>query len=126
MQAVGACWYLLGAQRATKCLKEQCAQGGSGCAPGALACAAPLYYGGAVGGVGADRLNWALDASARGTCLDSGDNYQYGAYKWTVMLVANPSRLEKILLPIFWGLMTLRSVLGSLRAHLTQIKSGIW
>uniref|UniRef100_A0A0D9YFU7 Cyclic nucleotide-binding domain-containing protein n=1 Tax=Oryza glumipatula TaxID=40148 RepID=A0A0D9YFU7_9ORYZ len=111
--AVGACWYLLGAQRATKCLKEQCAQGGSGCAPGALACAAPLYYGGAVGGVGADRLAWALDASARGTCLDSGDNYQYGAYKWTVMLVANPSRLEKILLPIFWGLMTL-STFGNL------------
>ncbi|EEE55499.1 hypothetical protein OsJ_03689 [Oryza sativa Japonica Group] len=105
--------YLLGAQRATKCLKDICAQGGNGCAPGALACAAPLYYGGAVGGVGADRLAWALDASARGTCLDSGDNYQYGAYNWTVMLVANPSRLEKILLPIFWGLMTL-STFGNL------------
>ncbi|XP_040375751.1 cyclic nucleotide-gated ion channel 4-like [Oryza brachyantha] len=112
--AVGACWYLLGAQRATKCLKEQCAQAGSRCAPGALACAAPLYYGGAVGGgVGADRLSWARDDTARGTCLDSGDNYQYGAYKWTVMLVANPSRLEKILLPIFWGLMTL-STFGNL------------
>ncbi|KAF0917161.1 hypothetical protein E2562_016957 [Oryza meyeriana var. granulata] len=111
--AVGACWYLLGAQRATKCLKEQCAQAGSWCAPGTLACAAPLYYGGAVGSVGADRLAWARDGAARGTCLDSGDNYQYGAYKWTVMLVANPSRLEKILLPIFWGLMTL-STFGNL------------
>uniref|UniRef100_A0A0D9V6I1 Cyclic nucleotide-binding domain-containing protein n=1 Tax=Leersia perrieri TaxID=77586 RepID=A0A0D9V6I1_9ORYZ len=111
--AVGACWYLLGAQRATKCLREQCAQAGSGCAAGAVACAAPLYYGGAVGGVGADRLAWARNDTARGTCLDSGDNYQYGAYKWTVMLVANPSRLEKILLPIFWGLMTL-STFGNL------------
>ncbi|KAL5222004.1 hypothetical protein ABZP36_026717 [Zizania latifolia] len=112
--AVGACWYLLGAQRATKCLREQCGRpDGSGCAPGALACAAPLYYGGAVGAVGADRLAWASDDTARGTCLDSGDSYQYGAYKWTVMLVANPSRLEKILLPIFWGLMTL-STFGNL------------
>jgi hypothetical protein len=108
LQAVGACWYLLGAQRATKCLREQCAQaGGSGCAPWALACAEPLYYGRGVT-VGADRLAWAGNATARGTCLDSADNYQYGAYQWTVMLVANPSRVERILLPIFWGLMTLR------------------
>ena len=112
LQAVGACWYLLGAQRATKCLREQyCAagSGASGCAATALACAEPLYYGaGAGAAVGADRLAWGGNASARATCLDSGDNYQYGAYKWTVMLVANPSWLEKILLPIFWGLMTLR------------------
>lgn len=112
MQAVGACWYLLGVQRATKCLREQCAQAAAGaCAPGALACAEPLYYGATTGGLGAVadyRLAWARDAGARATCLDSGDSYQYGAYKWTVMLVANPNRLEKILLPIFWGLMTLR------------------
>ncbi|CAO2194902.1 unnamed protein product [Urochloa humidicola] len=118
--AVGACWYLLGAQRATKCLREQCVQAGSGgCAPWALACADPLYYGGATAAAaaapGADRLAWAGNATARGTCLDSGDNYQYGAYKWTVMLVANPSRLERILLPIFWGLMTL-STFGNLES----------
>ncbi|RLN25522.1 cyclic nucleotide-gated ion channel 4-like isoform X2 [Panicum miliaceum] len=113
--AVGACWYLLGAQRATKCLREQCAQAGSGCAPWALACAEPLYYGAAAAPPGAGRLAWAGNATARGTCLDSGDNYQYGAYKWTVMLVANPSRVERILLPIFWGLMTL-STFGNLES----------
>lgn len=107
MQAVGACWYLLGAQRATKCLREQCAQQ-AGCAPWALACPDPLYYGGGATAAAPGRLAWAGNATARGTCLDSGDNYQYGAYKWTVMLVANPSRVERILLPIFWGLMTLR------------------
>jgi hypothetical protein len=112
MQAVGACWYLLGAQRATKCLREQyCDDGRDGCAATALACARPLYYGGGGGSttaVGADRLQWAGNSSARATCLDSGDDYEYGAYKWTVMLVASPSWVEKILLPIFWGLMTLR------------------
>uniref|UniRef100_A0ACD5VUP0 Uncharacterized protein n=1 Tax=Avena sativa TaxID=4498 RepID=A0ACD5VUP0_AVESA len=114
--AVGACWYLLGVQRATKCLREQLCDGRGGCAATALACARPLYYSGTTAGagaVGADRLDWASNASARATCLDSGDNYEYGVYKWTVMLVANPSWLEKILLPIFWGLMTL-STFGNL------------
>ena len=124
MQAVGACWYLLGAQRATKCLREQCAQAGSaGCAPWALACAEPLYYGATAAAPGAGRLAWAGNATARGTCLDSGDNYQYGAYQWTVMLVANPSRVERILLPIFWGLMTLRS---TRRCRLINSSSWPW
>jgi cyclic nucleotide gated channel, plant len=117
LQAVGACWYLLGVQRASKCLKEQCLQA-AGCARGsAVACAAPLYYGGSPspGVVGGDRLAWAGNAQARGTCLASGDNYQYGAYTWTVMLVANPSRVERMLLPIFWGLMTL-STFGNLES----------
>lgn len=118
--AVGACWYLLGVQRATKCLKEQCFLLQSGCSSSgaAVACANPLYYGAAksVVSAGGDRLAWANDGRARNTCLGgSGENYQYGAYKWTVMLVANTSRLEKMLLPIFWGLMTL-STFGNLES----------
>ncbi|CAL4902389.1 unnamed protein product [Urochloa decumbens] len=120
--AVGACWYLLGVQRASKCLNEQClrATAAGGCARGAVvACAAPLYYGGAPAAAaahaGGDRLAWARNAQARSTCLASGDAYQYGAYKWTVMLVSNPSRLERVLLPIFWGLMTL-STFGNLES----------
>ncbi|KAL5202969.1 hypothetical protein ABZP36_013921 [Zizania latifolia] len=117
--AVGACWYLLGVQRATKCLKEQCFQAGApACASAAaVACADPLYYGGTVvaASIGGDRLAWGANAQARSMCLTSGDNYPYGAYKWTVMLVSNPSRLEKMLLPIFWGLMTL-STFGNLES----------
>ena len=119
MQAVGACWYLLGVQRASKCLKEQCRLQAGGCARGAVACAEPLYYGGAAPAAGAgaagERLAWARNAQARGACLAGGDSYQYGAYKWTVMLVSNPSRLERVLLPIFWGLMTL-STFGNLES----------
>ncbi|KAJ1263538.1 hypothetical protein BS78_09G193300 [Paspalum vaginatum] len=111
--AVGACWYLLGVQRASKCLKEQCLRT-AGCARGAVACAAPLYYGGAPSAA-ADRLAWAGNAQARGTCLGGGESYQYGAYTWTVMLVSNPSRVERMLLPIFWGLMTL-STFGNLES----------
>ncbi|CAM0954740.1 unnamed protein product [Alopecurus aequalis] len=114
--AVGACWYLLGVQRATKCLKEQCFQSGPpGCASGALACADPLFYGTTASSVVGERLAWANDTMARSFCLRNGDSYQYGAYRWTVMLVANPSRLERMLLPIFWGLMTL-STFGNLES----------
>lgn len=54
------------------------------------------------------RLSWAINKQVRSACLASPDNYDYGAYKWTVQLVTNNSRLEKMLFPIFWGLMTLR------------------
>nr|XP_029144634.1 uncharacterized protein LOC114924390 [Arachis hypogaea] len=54
------------------------------------------------------RLAWAANREARSTCLDGLDNYDYGAYQWTVQLVTNDSRLENILFPILWGLMTLR------------------
>lgn len=57
---------------------------------------------------GRARLAWAENKQARSTCLESADNYEYGAYKWTVQIVTNDSRLAKILFPIFWGLMTLR------------------
>lgn len=55
------------------------------------------------------RLHWAKNMTVRTTCLDSSDNFEYGAYKWTVPLFTKTNRAEKILLPIFWGLMTLRS-----------------
>lgn len=70
----------------------------------------PIYYGRAVSmKERSERWTWAQDLKAKTTCLDSSDRFQYGAYKWTVSLVTNTNRLEKILLPIFWGLMTLRS-----------------
>ena len=61
-------------------------------------------------GMGRDsaRFDWANDRQPKFMCLDTADNFNYGAYKWTVQLVVNQSRLEKILFPIFWGLMTLR------------------
>ncbi|XP_027342719.1 cyclic nucleotide-gated ion channel 4-like isoform X3 [Abrus precatorius] len=42
--AAGACWYLLGIQRAAKCLQEQCAKT-SGCGLRTLCCKEPIYYG---------------------------------------------------------------------------------
>ncbi|KAF6167664.1 hypothetical protein GIB67_031247 [Kingdonia uniflora] len=111
--AAGACWYLLGIQRAAKCLKEQC-KVTPGCGLWTLACDQQMYYGANIA-TGKYRLVWGENKHVRSMCIDSADNYNYGAYKWTVPLVLNDSRLEKILFPIFWGLMTL-STFGNLES----------
>ncbi|XP_009792556.1 cyclic nucleotide-gated ion channel 4-like isoform X2 [Nicotiana sylvestris] len=112
--AVGACWYLLGIQRAAKCLKEQC-RVTNGCGLKMLACQEPIYYGTSNLVKEKSRLIWGETSNARFTCLNNGENFDYGAYKWTVQLFANENRFEKILLPIFWGLMTL-STFGNLES----------
>ncbi|KAL2327996.1 hypothetical protein Fmac_021423 [Flemingia macrophylla] len=113
--AAGACWYLLGIQRAGQCLKEQCGKT-SGCGTKILSCQIPIYYGSNSLLVrDKARLAWAENRDVRLMCLNGPDNYNYGAYKWTVQLVTNDNRLEKILFPIFWGLMTL-STFGNLES----------
>ncbi|KAI9186289.1 hypothetical protein LWI28_015838 [Acer negundo] len=112
--AAGACWYLLGIQRSLKCLREKC-RDTHGCDLRLLACKDPIYYGTSSMAKGGARWAWAENRPARSTCLQGSNNYDYGAYKWTVQLVKNESRLEKILFPIFWGLMTL-STFGNLES----------
>nr|BAJ33894.1 unnamed protein product [Eutrema halophilum] len=113
-QAAGACWYLLGVQRSAKCLKEQC-ENTMGCDLRMLSCKEPVYYGTTEMVLDRARLAWAQNHQARSICLDINTNYTYGAYQWTIQLVSNESRLEKILFPIFWGLMTL-STFGNLES----------
>ncbi|CAM8906319.1 unnamed protein product [Rhodiola kirilowii] len=110
--AVGACWYLLGLQRASECLGEQCSQK-KGCELGFLACNPPVYYG--ASSMLTARYTCFENRDARSTCLLQDDVYNYGAYTWVVQLVANTNRLEKILFPLFWGLMTL-STFGNLES----------
>ncbi|CAL0310632.1 unnamed protein product [Lupinus luteus] len=113
-QAAGACWYLLGIQRAVECLEEQCGKT-SGCGLKTLSCKQPIYYGTTTMVRDKTRLMWAKNTEARSTCLDDPNNYEYGFYEWVVQLVTNDSRMEKILFPIFWGLMTL-STFGNLQS----------
>ncbi|KAJ9551397.1 hypothetical protein OSB04_015442 [Centaurea solstitialis] len=113
--AVGACWYLLGMQRVTKCLREKCMEANGHCVARFLTCQAPIYYGEDNFVKDNARLLWALNKEARSTCLENEDDFSYGALKWTLQLVANESRLEKILYPIFWGLMNL-STFGNLES----------
>ncbi|KAK3199282.1 hypothetical protein Dsin_022697 [Dipteronia sinensis] len=112
--AAGACWYLFGIQRSLKCLREKC-RDTHGCDLRLLACKDSIYYG--TSSMVSDRARWAWaeNRPARSTCLEDSNNYDYGAYKWTVQLVKTNSRLEKTLFPIFWGLMTL-STFGNLES----------
>ncbi|KAJ4823239.1 Cyclic nucleotide-gated ion channel 4 [Turnera subulata] len=112
--AAGACWYLLGIQRAATCLREQCIAT-QNCGLRLLSCKEPIYYGTTNKMMDKARWAWADNKQARSICLDSPDKYDYGAYKWTVQLVTNDNRLEKIMFPIFWGLMTL-STFGNLES----------
>ncbi|XP_022877586.1 cyclic nucleotide-gated ion channel 4-like isoform X2 [Olea europaea var. sylvestris] len=112
--AVGACWYLLGIQRAARCLKQQCMYT-KGCNMRTMACQEPIYYGTSTLIKDRSRLFWGENKTARSACLENYDNFDYGAYKWTVQLITNDNRLEKILFPIFWGLMTL-STFGNLES----------
>ncbi|KAF9588337.1 hypothetical protein IFM89_008767 [Coptis chinensis] len=113
--AAGACWYLLGIQRATKCLRNQC-RGTPGCGPKTLSCEEPIFYFGTAMLNDRARLAWAENKTARTICIESPDDqFDYGVYKWTVQLVTNHNRFEKTLFPIFWGLMTL-STFGNLES----------
>ncbi|QHO00652.1 Cyclic nucleotide-gated ion channel [Arachis hypogaea] len=68
--AAGACWYLLGIQRAAKCLKEQCART-DGCGSRILSCKDAIYYGSTRSLVSdRARLAWAGNREARSICLD--------------------------------------------------------
>ncbi|BBH01854.1 cyclic nucleotide-gated cation channel 4 [Prunus dulcis] len=84
--AAGACWYLLGIQRAEKCLKEQCREI-NGCSLRILSCKNPIYYGATNPLRDRARLAWADNKRAKSTCLENADHYDYGAYSWTVQLV---------------------------------------
>ncbi|XP_042028566.1 cyclic nucleotide-gated ion channel 4-like [Salvia splendens] len=112
--AVGACWYLLGIQRGARCLRDQCMTT-KGCDIKMMACQHSIYYGNKDLISDRTRFIWGENRHARSSCLQNYDNFDYGVYKWTVQLVTNNNRLEKVLFPIFWGLMTL-STFGNLES----------
>ncbi|XP_042031280.1 cyclic nucleotide-gated ion channel 4-like [Salvia splendens] len=112
--AVGACWYLLGIQRGARCLRDQCTTT-KGCDIKMMACQHSIYYGNKDLISDRTRFIWGENRHARSSCLQNYDNFDYGVYKWTVQLVTNNNRLEKVLFPIFWGLMTL-STFGNLES----------
>ncbi|KAK1360732.1 Cyclic nucleotide-binding domain-containing protein [Heracleum sosnowskyi] len=103
---------LSGIQRATKCLTEQCMKTQT-CGPKILACQNNIFYGGRRLVTDNTRLLWGENKQARSLCVIA-DHDKFG-YKWTVQLVTNESRLEKLLFPLFWGLMTL-STFGNLES----------
>ncbi|KAK3040311.1 hypothetical protein RJ639_028226 [Escallonia herrerae] len=71
-----------------------------------VACQDPIYYGTSSPVRDGTRLAWGENLEARSTCLKADDDF-YGIYTWAVQLVTIENRFEKILFPIFYGIMTL-------------------
>ncbi|KAL8147438.1 cyclic nucleotide-gated ion channel 4-like [Apium graveolens] len=105
---VGACYYLLGIQRSARCLMEQCMKTES-CRLNALSCDNPFFFGSTYKFIDNMRMSWGNNNDARSWCLRSSDNsqYDYGSFEWITLLVCNNNRMEKMLLPLFWGVMML-------------------
>jgi len=103
-KAAGACWYLLGIQRSAKCLQNQCEVIGS-CDLNVLGCNKAIYYGSSMV-KGVARTAWTMNDTVHSIYVNNNRIFNYGAYKWVVPLVTNTNRIEKVLFPIFWGLLT--------------------
>lgn len=108
VQVVGACYYLLGIQRSGRCLMEQCLKTES-CRLNALSCDNPFFFGSAYKVTDNMRMAWGNNNDARSWCLQSSNNsqYDYGSFEWITLLICNSNRTEKMLLPLFWGVMML-------------------
>ncbi|KAK1397350.1 Cyclic nucleotide-binding domain-containing protein [Heracleum sosnowskyi] len=105
---VGACYYLLGIQRSARCLMEQCMKTES-CRLDALSCSNPFFFGSTYKVTDNMRMSWGNNNDARSWCLESSNNsrYYYGSFQWITLLICNSNRMEKMLLPLFWGIMML-------------------
>lgn len=111
--AAGACWYLLGIQRSAKCLQNQC-EIIENCDFKILGCNKAIFYGSSMV-KDVSRTAWTMNGTVHSICVNNNGAFNYGAYKWVVPLVTNTNRIEKVLFPIFWGLMTL-STFGNLES----------
>jgi cyclic nucleotide gated channel len=54
------------------------------------------------------RVAWAQNRNVTG-CLQAGDDFGFGIYSLSVPLVTDVIPVNKILLPLFWGVMTMSS-----------------
>ncbi|KAK6129199.1 hypothetical protein DH2020_037029 [Rehmannia glutinosa] len=100
----GGCWYVLAIQRVASCLKQQC--GKSGSCNLSLSCSDEVCSGSILGNPCETNSTIVVGEPL---CLDVDGPFRYGIYKWALPVVSSNSVAVKILYPIFWGLMTLRS-----------------
>lgn len=91
---------------ATYCTKA----GKDQCDPRYLGCPEPTFTG-KQDSTDETRLAWAKNTNITTNCLFSGKNYngdyEFGIYYNTIALT-EASLVNRILFPLFWGLMTLR------------------
>lgn len=110
-QIAGAYWYLLGIQNVQQCMANYCTDAEKDlCNPRYLGCPEPTFTGKQVS-TDETRLAWAKNPNITNNCLYIGKNYNgdydFGIYI-NVVRLTETSLVNRILFPLFWGLMTLR------------------
>ncbi|XP_024537642.1 cyclic nucleotide-gated ion channel 2 isoform X2 [Selaginella moellendorffii] len=106
--AAGACWYLLALQRISSCLYDQCKMK-AGCNARDLGSSHAILYGPRFSDP-SPLTSAKLYADVAPTCLENkGDVFKYGIFITALPLTTSRNFLNRILYPIFWGLMTLSS-----------------
>ncbi|KAJ7536531.1 hypothetical protein O6H91_12G072800 [Diphasiastrum complanatum] len=104
----GSIWYLLGVQRVELCLERACKYI-QDCDSSLLVCTPVIHYGKAPKyPTGNSPLS--QDPTASSLCKSSNNfDFNYGIYLWAAPLVTTTNGLQRMIFPLFWGLMTLSS-----------------
>ncbi|CAK9876179.1 unnamed protein product [Sphagnum jensenii] len=107
----GSIWYLLTVQRVESCIHSECANM-ENCNPAYLGCPQTVAFS-TQPLIDPNRLAWAQDPAIANNCFSAGPmpggNFSFGIYSLAVPLVTNNIPVNKILLPLFWGVMTMSS-----------------
>lgn len=102
----GSFWYLLTVQRVETCLDLQSVRIADSPST-TFACPIPISFGHQPDDL--MRMTWSQNTSVQGCLKGDADNFQYGIYLWAVPLVTDGRFVQKILYPLFWGVMTFSS-----------------
>ena len=104
-QVAGSFWYLLTVQRVESCLSVQC-DAMTDCPSPAFGCPIPIAFHHQPDNP--IRLAWAQNSTVQSCLTATTSNFSFGIYQWAVPLVSNAGFVQKILYPLFWGVMTFR------------------
>jgi cyclic nucleotide gated channel len=102
----GSVWYLLTVQRVESCIHLQCASMPN-CNSSYMGCPVPIAF----SKQPLDDINqiaWAENSNIT-SCLTGSGPFNFGIYGLSVPLVTDVIPVNKILLPLFWGVMTMSS-----------------
>lgn len=108
----GSFWYLLTVQRVEACLGVQC-KFVAHCKSTTFGCPVPISYRDQA--TDPIRLVWAQNKTVQGCLAGNAGDFPFGIYEDGVPLVTDGRFIQKIMYPLFWGVMTFRSSHGGLQ-----------
>lgn len=107
LQVAGCIWYLLTVQRVESCIYEQC-ESMANCSFVNMGCPISVSYGPQPPVAWPQGPSIIHSTCSISTAVRSNANYSFGIYSLGVPLVTDTNPVNKIALPLFWGIMTMR------------------